>query len=205
MVKRHKIDKNALNQLLTKTGLESIPENLFLDEFSEWDDVSFMAHPKLIMKHIYCKPYWKWIKNLADKIKSNKIVEVGAGNGLVSLALRHLGCDITAVDNKKWMISSTEVITADAVSYVQENKFDVLLCCWPEMSDMFYLTCENFLKNNKNGKIIYCGENVGGCTASDKFFDNYDLDFLDIGYEPCIGLYDFFYVACKKERDKISP
>ena len=206
-----KINENALNQLLSinyskpnytfdnfskKQYLKCIPEDLFTDKpINGFDD----NHFKLMRKHFFVKPYWKWIKKLSKRLENKYTVEICAGTGMLTLALESLGIDIKAVDNNKRKLPQiTEIIFDDAEHHLQYNKYDVMICCWPEMDNSFYKSCNNFLEKNPEGEIIYCGEWEGGCTANDKFFENYNLVDLDIGYTSCFGLHDNFFLVYKK-------
>ena len=63
--------------------------------------------------------------------------------------------------------------------------------------------CDVFLKSNPNGEIIFIGEDCGGCTGSDDFFSNYELEVieeLDSHYIPDWGLHDGIHKVLKIER-----
>ena len=67
------------------------------------------------------------------------------------------------------------------------------------MENDFYQACNVFLQKNPNGEIIYNGEGPGGCCADDEFFENYDLEDLDINYQSVCGIHDNFFIAKKKK------
>lgn len=182
--------------------LPLIPNNLFLDSIHNDYNTCFedcSVHLHMIKNHIFVKPYWKWIRHLAQLMQNKRCVEICSGTGLISLALQTFGTNITAVDNGNRNIPHIiPTIHEDAHTFLSKHPFDVLLCCWPEMDDSFFQACEVFTHKNPGSIIIYCGEAEGGCTADINFFTNYDLDFLDIDYFPCFGVHDSFYYAKRK-------
>ena len=54
-----------------------------------------------------------------------------------------------------------------------------------------------FHKKNPSGKIIYIGENAGGCCANDEFFELFSVDPIEecFSYPTLGGLYDQVYEA----------
>lgn len=162
---------------------------------------------------IYCKPTWEWIRPMAEHLKDKKVLDVMAGNGLVSLCLKHCGVDIDACDRAKGADNTYSrfrcfdyPIIPGEDFIVEQAKlgtvYDTLLLIWPpyngDGSDK--TICDNFLNTNPNGEIIYIGENAGGCTGSDEFFDNYSLEplqELDKYYIPDLAIYDGIYRAIK--------
>ena len=199
---------SSITQYNQQWFLNRIPEDIFIWT-NHINEQSFLDHMKCQEKGIFVKPYWKWLKNLANLLQGKKCLEVMCGNGLVSLVLRHLGINITAVDvseidlDKTFKIYSclSDVIRQSAEEYIKTTKeqYDTLIACWPPMDDDFVHICDTFLKHNPFGQIIYCGELEGGCTASDLFFAKYDLERLKIEYQSVYGVHDQFYTCTRKK------
>ena len=161
----------------------------------------------------YCKPSWDWINPLADYLKGKKVLDVMAGNGLISLCLKHLGVDVDACDraigedNEYTNYRCWDFPIISGEKYIEDQKekgivYDTILMIWPEYdgdgSDK--KICDLFLESNPNGEIIFIGEDAGGCTGSDAFFDSYELDWifeLSNYYTPDWGIHDGIYRASK--------
>ena len=163
----------------------------------------------------YCNPSWDWIKPFARYLKGKKVLDTMAGNGLISLCLKHLGVDTDACD--RVMGEANEYTTyrcwdfpiISGEKYIEEQAkkgiiYDTILLIWPEYngdgSDKEI--CDVFLKYNPNGEIIFIGEDCGGCTGSEDFFNHYELELieeLDRHYIPDWGLHDGIYRVVKAE------
>lgn len=125
-----------------------------------------------------------WISDLYDYIKGSKVIELYAGKGLISKLLQDKGLDITAYDSYKWDISTkyTEVLNFDCVNAIlqyPDNTLDYTLISWIPYEDTSCIDMvETLKKHQPNCKIIYIGEDYGGCTACDEFFDQViDFDY----------------------------
>lgn len=118
-----------------------------------------------------------WITKLAKFIGDSNCLEIMAGSGALTYSLRNKGVNIIATDDYSWgkpFRLWTDVINMDAVEAINvygEN-VDFIICSWPYMDDTAYKVLLKMRKINKSCKLIYIGENEGGCTASDLFFEN---------------------------------
>jgi hypothetical protein len=118
-----------------------------------------------------------FLKTASEIFYKSKILEVGAGSGFLSACLQGYGIDITPTDahindnHYGFKKLHTEVLHTDSIKYLESNKknFDAVLMSWPDYeSDFAY----EILKNMESEQtLIYIGENYGGCTANDNFFD----------------------------------
>ena len=208
--------------------LERVPDSFYkeapdttcrLHEISDVvsNEISMYSfHSNGIDHGFYCKPSWDWINPLAKYLNGKKVLDVMAGNGLISLCLKHRGVDIDACDratgkNNKYttfrawdypIMPGEDYIIGQAVN---EIIYDTLLLIWPEYdgdgSDK--IICDNFLVTNPNGEIIFIGENEGGCTGSKDFFEAYELEYFeDIGqhYISSWGIYDGIFKVKRIEN-----
>ena len=205
--------------------LEKVPESFYEEATttpSLLDDLTNDAKGEIVVSNFhhytmnngfYCKPTWEWIRPMAEHLKGKKVLDVMAGNGLVSLCLKHCGVDIDACDRDKGTKNNYSRFTcfdypiSPGEDFIVEQAkhaivYDTVLLIWPpyigDGSDK--VICDNFLKSNPDGEIIFIGENVGGCTGSDEFFENYHLEPLqgvDEYYIPDWGIYDGIYRAIK--------
>lgn len=133
--------------------------------------------------------YWKYdpefIAELAGFLHGKKVLEVFAGNGLLSHYLHEMGVDIkpttlfaTHDGHQSWCNPAVEELSAtDAILRFGENS-DVLLMSWPEVSqDALRAALDFFSTENASlKKLIFIGERtrlesgiLGGC-ATDEFF-----------------------------------
>jgi hypothetical protein len=105
------------------------------------------------------------------------IVELGAGTGYWAYLLRRRGVDVVAYDRfppdraanpnrldpRVW----TEVLLGDE-SVLDRHPGRSLLLCWPSWRDPFAAAA---LGVYRGPTLIYIGEDAGGHTADDRFFD----------------------------------
>lgn len=174
---------------------------------------SFSFHSHTMDRGFYCKPSWEWIDPLANYLKGKKVLDVMAGNGLISLCLKHRGIDIdacdiaTGKDNNYVTYRSWDFPIISGEKYIEEQAkkaivYDTILLIWPEyMGDgSDKKICDIFLKTNPDGEIIFIGEDCGGCTGSEAFFEAYELDLfeeIDQHYIPDYGIHDGIYKVRK--------
>lgn len=126
---------------------------------------------------------WKWINPLVEWIGKRKCLEVMAGRGWLSYALRQKGVDVISTDNfswsneRGWKEPLTEVIEADAIESINlfGDKVDLVFLGWPYMDDTAYKTIKRLHEVNPHAQVIYIGEGGGGCTANDDFFNHFEL------------------------------
>ena len=122
-----------------------------------------------------------WVLPLSKWIGDKKCLEVMAGSGALSYALKEQGVDIIATDNCSWNLSDwfdknksnwTEVENIDAIEAVEKygKEVDIIFMSWPYMDDTAFKVLEKMREVNPNCKLIYIGEGSGGCTANDNFF-----------------------------------
>jgi len=140
------------------------------------------------------------IKVLLDLIYTHigepATLEVMAGKGWLSYWLKSWGLNIIATDNRSWSkhfdYSSLPIPVEDisAVVAIEKYPVDLVLLSWPYMDSSAY----DCLQTMKLGQyLLYIGEDRGGCTANDAFFDyvNSHCEVVDsVGFESFPGLYD---------------
>lgn len=123
-----------------------------------------------------------WVSPLSKIIGNRKVLEVMAGSGALSLALEKEGVDIISTDNMTWYNKYDKWNLEDSYHYIEfmnsieavekyGKECEFLLMSWPYMDDTAYMTIKKYREINPNGHFIYIGEEYGGCTANDEFFD----------------------------------
>lgn len=135
-----------------------------------------------------------------DTTESQKILEVGSGQGLWAKLLNLRNLNVTATDNFsshcnfEQMFSHVENLSADQ-AVAKYNDHQILMLIWPPYAKpMAYQTLLKF----KGDKVIYIGEGNGGCTADNYFHkeldDNWELvKYVDIPTWYCLRDSLFLY------------
>jgi len=128
-------------------------------------------------------------------IKYSPIVEIGAGNGYWASLIKEKGGEIDAYDKNPPKNDNADNINIDNVfftkttiihypvqkgdeSILKQDKYNdyTLLLIWPPMDR----TARRCLRYFKGKHVIYIGEDNGGCTANQSFFDSLYLNFNEI-------------------------
>lgn len=150
------------------------------------------------------------IKDLIIHINGRKCLEVCAGTGWLSKLLHNAGVDIIATDlgtweNGKFDLWKNKYIEMDMIDALEAiDKYhdaEIIIMSWPEYSSpLANQVLNKCLKASK--ELIYIGEDSGGCTADDDFFDTLyenDIDMKPISdyYVPFDGIHDNIYSITK--------
>lgn len=164
--------------------VENIP-NKYTDCWDSFEpDVTteaFKLREQCLNKGMYALVTWSWVTPFAEWIGDKKCLEVMAGRGWLSLALQSLGVNIIATDSyswskeRRWDEPVTEVEEIDAIKAVKKygKDIDLLIISWPYMDNIAYNTIKELNNINPDAQIIYIGEDKGGCTANDNFFEHF--------------------------------
>lgn len=124
----------------------------------------------------------QWINPLADYLSGHKCMEIMCGLGAISASLQKKGIDIISTDNGSWDDRWknnvwTEVEKIDAVEAIRKYGADIdyIIMSWAYMDDTAYRCLQAMREVNPNCKMIVIGEDWGGCTADDSFFDSIEI------------------------------
>lgn len=117
--------------------------------------------------------------NLSNLLYGNKCLEIMSGNGSLTKGLQDYGVDILATDNYEMVDFFnndfwTEVENIDAVDAIDKYGKDVnfVICSWiPYYKPIGYQAIKKLYEVNPKAVFIYIGEEMGGCTADDNFFN----------------------------------
>ena len=90
---------------------------------------------------------WKWVNPFVEWLGDRKVLEVMAGRGWLSKALRDKEVDVIATDDYSWHESEgwddplTNVDRLDAVKSIEVygEEIDILIMSWPYMDETAYL------------------------------------------------------------------
>ena len=153
-----------------------------------------------------------WNRELVNSvIKTGKCLEVMAGKGMWTKALRGLGIEVISTDDMSWEDTHNplwkdhvidDMIKMDAVTAVRTygNDVDFVLMSWPYMDNTAYRVLQNMRIVNPKLRLIYIGEGETGCCANDYFFESMDEVFTsgmqDVNQKYCRfpGLHDRVYL-----------
>ena len=155
-----------------------------------------------------------WVKQLSTKLVGKHGLEIMAGRGALSKALQDCGISMICTDSYDWesktrfstwrnhFIDVENLSAMDAVIKYGED-IDFIICSWPPYCGNDFVQALNKLYEiNPNCEIIYIGEEEGGCTADDEFFETYDLtSIIDVNriYPQFRGINDYVFYATKAD------
>ena len=130
-------------------------------------------------KHSFCilsTEFCQSIVAMCNDLNLSNIVELCSGPGWLSFWLRRHGLKVVhTIDNGSWKrmtphLKSVEKL--DAISFVKEHgEVDLFILSWPYMDNVAFQIWENMRAGQY---LLYIGEESGGCTADDVFFEAVD-------------------------------
>ncbi len=124
------------------------------------------------------------INDILTLFNIKNCVEIGAGTGLFSLWLSKLtNTHIIAVDSyqRKYFENDKlffDITKCDAIEYLKTYDYTVptlFVMNWPNYANSF--ACNVLKQLPKDSLILYIGEEMGGCTGDDEFFEYSDSHF----------------------------
>lgn len=157
--------------------MSNIPQSMpyiedAFDQYTERD--------KWIKLGMFAFVCWNWITPFIKWINNRKCLEVMAGAGWLTKALREKGVSIISTDNNSWKNKQawdnvTDIMEMDAVEAIVKygKVVDILIISWPYMDDTAFRCIQAAYTMNPDILIVYIGEGCGGCTANDQFFENF--------------------------------
>ena len=113
--------------------------------------------------------------------KYSPIIEIGAGTGFWAMLLIKRGVDIISFDlypfkkNLYHNITQWFPIKKGTYMVLKNHPKRNLFLCWPPYNNNIALEC---LKWFKGKFLIYIGEDIRGCNATDGFFKKLERDFI---------------------------
>ena len=141
-------------------------------------------------------------RELKSIIKDDKVLEICAGTGFISYALQKAGVDIIATDNYSWINEGRlnkkpyiEVENIDGLEAINKYGKDVkwVLVSWPPYQEpIAYEAVKLLHKINPDATMIFLGEDWGGNTANDDFFE-FTEEIMEEETERCNEYYERFF------------
>lgn len=214
------IERNNSLSKETKDYLKSfmngnIPEEI-PSEISSRTDYSInsslnssMTHSLSLESGYYAKVTKTFASNLTEKIgKDSTILDPMAGKGYFVKAMREQGVKTIGSDDKSWDTAKSDdnnsIENLSAIDSLKKygNKIDHLVISWApyenDIDDKLYKIVKT---DYPHITIINIGEDMGGCTGSEKFWNSLDEDkendLIDMdshdqcGYKTTSMLHDF--------------
>jgi hypothetical protein len=163
---------------------------------------AYKLRDELIPKYSFAIPNEEAIKEIASL--HVPIIEIGAGTGYWASLLNAQGVDIICFDTFQGKYSHGDwrnrwfKVEKGGVEKVRENPDRALFLCWPDYNTN---TANDCLKNYTSEFVIYIGEDRGGCTADNDFFDTIEKDFelyKQIEIPQWQGIHDMLYIFKRK-------
>lgn len=190
----------------------------FADLSDESDELEVLWHQRRRYNREYgfCLFTSECISSLKALCKGKKVLEAGSGSGWLADKLAQQGVEITAADwtdyrqprdsKRGYPMRSVFRLDhhGDAVALLPGN-FDVVLLVWPNLDTPFG---EQIARTMRSGQVMILeGEEKGGNTATNEFFDVLSADFEHLEAETLAinkhhrtfpGLHDRWHVLRKK-------
>ena len=147
------------------------------------------------------KDLYKYLNENYD-LKKIKMIEIMAGNALISAGLKDMNLDCIGTDIKDPeegfddILNWTDVEKIDCVEAIEKYKPDIVFCSWPRDNSPILEATNKIFEINPKAELIHIGENYGGCCASEEYWDyimhNYKIEILDIHLDRWVGIHDVF-------------
>ncbi|MFT8714711.1 MAG: SAM-dependent methyltransferase [Leuconostoc pseudomesenteroides] len=182
----------SVKKAIVSLKLQQLPKNnLPLLSFSEkeifsnfalmpLDDDLAMFRQEIIQTFgIWHIPNQRWLVDLHHFINGRSVLEIMAGNALISAGLRQLQDEVTSTDNFDWRGQDiltpkpwTHVEQEDALESVKRRSFDVLILSWaPDTQNIDWQILTTLRNQRFTGDFIVIGEQ-NGVTNSPEFWQN---------------------------------
>ena len=166
---------------------------------------NFQKREKYATTIAWAIPSREAIDVITNFVGQETVLEIGAGLGYWAKLLQDKGVSIIPTDNKEihWKHSKqssyTKVIHAKHTDSIKKYKeATVLFLCWPPYDEPM---AEESLRLFKGTRLIYIGENYGGCNATDDFFNLLEeqwLLFKEIYIKQWDGIHDYLSLYERK-------
>lgn len=188
------------NAMIHAVERGEIPEH-FPKSFTDPESLrSVMSHSHLSQHGYYAKVTKEFAGNLKQKIGADAVVlDPMAGRGFFAKAMREQGVKTFASDDKSWNSKHTDSVEdMDAYQSLEKygDKTSHLVLSWAPMDGNADEKLIHRVKEKyPHITIINIGEDEGGCTNSQGFWDevyngDYDTHYPDCGYSTNYGIND---------------
>lgn len=176
----------------------------------------YVMRDKYIKEGMFGFVSWKWVNPFVKWINNRKCLEVMAGRGILSYALKQKGVNIITTDDfswhtkeefKQWNNSITEIEKIDAIEAIKKygKEVNIVIMSWPYMDNTAYQVLKTLYEVNPFVYLVFIGEHWGGCTADDEFFQHFEeiedenFQVVNEKYERWFGLHDYMMLGRYKK------
>lgn len=175
-----------MDRVTTEQDLITDIENRFIAMLTlGWNDayIHTISPRQTLMVYLEITPKFGFIlpqSGIADALRRLHLplVSVGAGLGFLETLLQHDGIDVIATDPHPPSIDPTpnryfrqdpfcHIEPIDALTAIARYPDRSIFCAFPDHGDWAYQMAEAI---HPGQSLIYIGEGMGGCCASDAFF-----------------------------------
>lgn len=164
-----------LKQLNNQIIPESYPEILIKDI-----DIVKKYRQEIIFLQGFSLVSMEWITPLANWIGKRKCLEIMAGLGTISFALKQCGVNVISTDDYSWgswinnSIKWTEVEKLDYIDSIEKyGKYvDFIIMSWCYLDNNGWLALKKMRKVNPDCLMIFIGDHKGGLIGSDMLYEN---------------------------------
>jgi hypothetical protein len=160
-------------------------------------------------RHEMCRAYSfalptpKAVRTLVD---FSPLVEIGAGTGYWAMLVKQAGGEVVAYDlcpgkGNKYSFTRDfgNVLPGDERALFEIDSRHTLFLCWPNYNTDFAYNCLSFFNGRR---IVYIGEEKGGCTASDRFFESLRVNWIladRVSIPQWPGIHDSLFVYERRD------
>lgn len=144
------------------------------DPYDRWrlyDEAAIYARHKLVMHYAWAIPDERALEIVGKK---GSVVEIGAGGGYWAALLRARGVEVFAYDPRPGTgRQSSRVWTDVKIGWTRpagEHPDSTLFLCWPAYQSRFAELAVKHYFRAGGKRIVYVGEDDGGCCAEERFF-----------------------------------
>lgn len=179
LYRKKESDYSLLENWFSFFERKEIPDNT--PEEIERDKMNFSFYRgKYIGKTGFVLLDKSWISELATWIGRRKVLEIMAGSGALSVALEREGVNVVATtDDFSWEREFSQWKEVEHLSAIESigkySDVDIIICSWPPYNDEAATNALLAMREvNPNALFLYIGEDWGGRTASDSFFETFE-------------------------------
>lgn len=158
-----------------------IPKNIpyfltrdyFYDDYSKYGLAASITHSHLCEAGMYARVTKTFTKGLAENIKDGIVLDPMAGRGFLVKALREENVKAIATDDNSWKLSK-DIEKMDVFESIEKygDKVSHIVLAWtPYDSDIDLKVLKMVRSRYPHITIINIGENAGGCTGCEEFWD----------------------------------
>lgn len=143
------------------------------------DDLAMFRQEIITTFGLWHIPNQQWLMDLHHFISGRSVLEIMAGNAVISAGLRQLNDQVASTDNFDWRGQDilapepwTYVEQEDALKSVKQRTFDVLILSWaPDTQNIDWQVLTALRSKGFTGDFIVIGEQ-NGVTNSPDFWQN---------------------------------